>query len=191
MFQKYNLFKKILILLFLIIGVFFTLRFLIKYSLGINLPLIKIGLALIESLIFVLAMFLFFQTFKYFRFPKLFYAKRIYENEIFFNIIGVPIYRKVLIGSFVRHMNPRVYLKGRDREYLAVFIEETKQSETSHFIALILTWSIQFLYLVEKEYVLFVSLTLFSILFNFYPIQLLRKNRFHFEVKDKNNSIIV
>lgn len=183
MLQKYNIFIKLLAIIIVFGSIFFALQFLIEFSLGMEQPLLKIGLALVESLLLVFSTFFFFQAFKYFRLPNFFYQKRVYEKDFFFTAIGVSIYRNVLVNSFLRHANPRVYLTGRKREYIHIFIEETKQSETSHFLALLFTWAIQLYYIAHLEFVLFFSLTLFTILFNFYPIQLQRKNRFIFEGK--------
>tara|TARA_Y100000385_G_C12711634_1_gene474837 strand:+ start:205 stop:483 length:279 start_codon:yes stop_codon:yes gene_type:complete len=74
-------------------------------------------------------------------------------------------------------LNKRVYLKGKPSSYLRVFIEETKQSETSHVISIIFTLSIQLLYLKYDFWVHFYSLSTFTIIFNVYPLLLQRMNR--------------
>ncbi len=86
----------------------------------------------------------------------------------------------------MRHINPRVYLKGRKRDYIKILYEETKQSETAHIISLIVTVPIQFNYLVSDKMFCFLTLSLFSIFFNIYPILLQRMNRFLLESRLNN-----
>ncbi len=86
----------------------------------------------------------------------------------------------------MRHINPRVYLKGRKRDYIKILYEETKQSETAHIISLIVTVPIQVNYLVSDKIFCFLTLSLFSIFFNVYPILLQRMNRFLLESRLNN-----
>jgi len=125
--------------------------------------------------------FMIFQTFKYFRFPSNYYTKRKIETELFFKLIGVPIFRKLLINSFFKYLNRRVYLKGKQGDRFIIFIEETKQSETSHVISLVLTFGIQILLIINDRFYDFWMLLLFNVLFNLYPILLQRRNRFLIE----------
>lgn len=125
--------------------------------------------------------FMIFQTFKYFRFPNNYYVKRKMESELFFKSIGVPLFRKLLINSFFKYLNRRVYLKGKKGDRFIKFIEETKQSETSHFISLVITLGIQVLLIINYRFYDFWMLLLFNVLFNLYPILLQRRNRFLIE----------
>tara|TARA_B110000483_G_scaffold161020_1_gene190901 strand:- start:446 stop:925 length:480 start_codon:yes stop_codon:yes gene_type:complete len=130
--------------------------------------------------------FLFFQTFKYVRMPKSFYLQRQYENRKYFKYLGVNIFRFLLINSFFRHLNNRVYLKGKAKDYLLTFIEETKQSETSHIISGIFPLSIQLLYLKNGLIEHFIWLSIFNIILNLYPLLLQRMNRFNMFAKYPN-----
>ena len=130
--------------------------------------------------------FIYFQLFKYHRLPQRCYEKRRFENDTYFKRLGLPIYHFVLTHSFLRYFNPRVYLKGRKRDYIKIYYEETKQSETSHWMTIAITGIIQLGFLYEGDILLFVSLTLFSISFNVYPILLQRKNRFALESRFKS-----
>ena len=125
--------------------------------------------------------FMIFQTFKYFRFPMYYYKRRKIESELFFKSIGVPIFRKILINSFFRYLNRRVYLKGKKGDRFVKFMEETKQSETSHFISLVITIGIQILLSIDNRFYDFWILLFFNMIFNFYPILLQRMNRFKIE----------
>ena len=125
--------------------------------------------------------FMIFQTFKYFRFPNSYYNKRKIESELFFKSIGVPIFRKLLINSFFKYLNRRVHLRGKKGDRFIIFIEETKQSETSHFISLVITLGIQVLLIINYRFYDFWMLLLFNVLFNLYPILLQRMNRFLIE----------
>tara|TARA_B110000305_G_scaffold240981_1_gene313313 strand:- start:444 stop:923 length:480 start_codon:yes stop_codon:yes gene_type:complete len=130
--------------------------------------------------------FLFFQTFKYVRMPKSFYLQRQYETRKYFKYLGVNIFRFLLINSFFRHLNNRVYLKGKAKDYLLTFIEETKQSETSHIISGIFPLSIQLLYLKNGLIEHFIWLSIFNIILNLYPLLLQRMNRFNMFAKYPN-----
>ncbi len=187
MFQKYSIFIKILILVLIFVPLYFLETVLFSFSANVKSPLIQISITLIQSLAPILFCFFFFQTFKYFRLPTCYYKNRPFENEKYFRILGVSIFRKILVNSFLRHANSRVYLKGRSKDYLRVFLEETKQSETSHLFAIFLTLIPQFLYLRSGQMMNFWLLTLFSVFFNLYPMLLQRKNRFHFESRLTNN----
>ena len=129
--------------------------------------------------------FFFFQAFKYIRFPSSFYQKRRIETDLWFNLLGVQIFRLVLINSFFKRLNTRVYLKERGRAYHKVFIEETKQSETSHMLSFFATFIAQLIFLYHECFDDFIVLTIFSIVFNIYPMLLQRKNRFYMLKKHK------
>ena len=60
-------------------------------------------------------------------------------------------------------------------------MEETKQSETSHFISLVITIGIQILLSIDNRFYDFWILLFFNMIFNFYPILLQRMNRFKIE----------
>jgi len=150
-----------------------------------NIPA-KIVLSFLLCLIPIIIAFTLYQNFKGFRFNRRVYIKRGYESNFFFKLIGVPLYQYILVNSFLKHANPRVYLNGRKREYIKIYHEETKQSETSHLLSLFGTWPIQIIYITEGQYLMFFTLTLFTVLFNFYPIQLQRMNRFVLEERFNN-----
>lgn len=111
--------------------------------------------------------------------PAKFYTQRKYETEKYFKFIGVNIFRLLLINSIFRHLNKRVYLKGRPKEYINTYLEETKQSETSHIISGIFPLSLQLLYLKYGFIEHFMWLTIFNVLLNLYPFLLQRMNRFN------------
>jgi hypothetical protein len=135
--------------------------------------------------------FIFFQIYKYFRFHHGFYLKRRFESEKYFTALGVPTFRVLLINSFFKHLNRRVCLKGKGEDRFLKFIEETKQSETSHFISFVGTMIFQFVLLCEGAFVLHSFLLIFNLLFNVYPILLQRMNRFSVEKRmESTNSII-
>ena len=156
---------------------FTVLYYLFKISLSETRTLYIFGITLIQGWNLVLTGFLFFQSFKYFRLSVKFYERKKLETEIFFKATGVGVFRLFLINSPFRYLNKRVYLKGRSKDYLKTFIEETKQSETSPLISMICTFSIQILYLKYECWEHFIWLTIFSILLNLYPILLQRMNR--------------
>ena len=125
--------------------------------------------------------FMFFQTFKYVRVSKGFYKKRKFESMNYFKYLGVPIFRIILVNSFFRHFNSRVYFKGKGSGRLKIFVEETRQAETSHLFALLATLPIQ-IYLASKgELLSALMISLWSIFFNIYPMLLQRMNRFYIQ----------
>jgi hypothetical protein len=181
MLGKYNKSIRIIILVICYLAMLQLELFLFKNSSLTDNLMLNIGFALAQCLLVIFCAFLFFQAFKYVRLPSKYYFKKTFESRFYFKYLGVLIYRYILINSFMRYANSRVYLKGKKREYLSVFHEETKQSETSHVSSFTITLFIQFSYLYQGEIILFFSLTLFSIFFNVYPILLQRNNRFETE----------
>ena len=178
MLYRFNFFQKV-VLLIIFYGIIFTISFyLFKYSLEVNDSFQIILINFIQTWDLMLVGFLFFQAFKYVRMPSKFYIKKNYESKNYFKYLGVNIFRLFLINSFFRYLNKRVYLKGRPKEYIFTYIEETKQSETSHIISGIFPLSIQLLYLKYGLIEHFISLTIFNILLNLYPFLLQRMNRF-------------
>jgi len=178
MLYRFNFFQKVIILIFLY-SVIFTISFLLfKFSLEVNNSFQIILINFVQTWDLMLVGFLFFQAFKYVRMPRKFYEKKNYESKNYFNYLGVNVFRLVLINSFFRHLNKRVYLKGRPKEYIFTYIEETKQSETSHIISGIFPLSLQLLYLKYGLIEHFIWLTIFNILLNLYPFLLQRMNRF-------------
>jgi hypothetical protein len=127
--------------------------------------------------------FVFYQTFKYFRLPKRFYRQLPFEKTAFFRRIGVLQFRKILINSFFRHLNPRVYVRKRSRDEFLRLIEETKQAETSHLLSGLVTFIFQILYLFNDHFLSFCLLSFFNLVFNLYPLLLQRCNRFQFLAK--------
>ena len=178
MLYRFNFFQKV-VLLIIFYSIIFTISFyLFKYSLEVNDSFQIILINFIQTWDLMLVGFLFFQAFKFVRMPSKFYIKKNYESKNYFKYLGVNIFRLFLINSFFRHLNKRVYLKGRPKEYIFTYIEETKQSETSHIISGIFPLSIQLLYLKYGLIEHFISLTIFNILLNLYPFLLQRMNRF-------------
>lgn len=184
MFKELHLLVKIPLLLsfYAVLGI--GEWFLYHYSLSVESVSLQIVLTFIQCWWLILVGFLFFQIFKYFRLPKFFYRQRFYETDLLFKVLGLNLFRFILINSFFKLLNPRVYLKGRGKKYFRTFHAETEQSETSHLFSMLATLVPQIYFLIEFEYVLFWSLTLWSILFNLYPMMLQRKNRFIMEEKN-------
>jgi len=93
-----------------------------------------------------------------------------------YKLLGVELYRRLLIKSPFRKLNQRVYLRGR-KEYVTIFHEETKRSETSHLIGLLigLVFTGYFCYVNNKTQA---NLSIFfNLVMNVYPILLQRYNR--------------
>lgn len=186
MFYKLNLYQKIIALCLLYTIVFSISFYLFKYSMETITSREIILFNFLQVWDLMLVGFLFFQTFKYVRMPKSFYLQRKYENKKYFKYLGVNLFRLLLINSFFRHLNNRVYLKGKAKNYLLTFIEETKQSETSHIISGIFPLSIQLLYLKYGLIEHFIWLSIFNIILNLYPLLLQRMNRFNMFTKYPN-----
>jgi len=186
MFYKLNFYQKVITLCLLYAIVFSISFYLFKFSLQAIKSWEIILFNFLQVWDLMLVGFLFFQTFKYVRMPNNFYLQRKYETKKYFKYLGVNIFRLLLINSFFRHLNKRVYLKGRAKEYIFTFIEETKQSETSHIISGIFPLSIQLLYLKYGLIEHFIWLSIFNIIFNLYPFLLQRMNRFNMLVKYPN-----
>lgn len=184
MFQNFNKISKFLLIVGVLTIVAIIELFLHKLGLNNNKGLVFI--TLLECCLLMLTGFFYFQTYKYHRLWSSFYNKTRLESPNFYKYIGVPIFQYILINSFMRYVNPRVYLKGRNRDYVKVFHEETKQSETAHVISLLVTIPPQLNYFFSDKTVCFWSLTAFSIFFNIYPILLQRMNRFILEARLKN-----
>lgn len=136
----------------------------------------------------MLSGFFLYQIFKDIRFPAFVYKIRRFETEKLYRLLGVELFQFILINSFMRYGNPRVYLKGKGREYIKIYHEETKQSEGSHYIAILFTLPYFGFYLVDKHYLLFLLLFGFCIFFNAFPSMLQRKNRLILE--NRFNKII-
>ena len=186
MFYKLNLYQKIIALCLLYTIVFSISFYLYKFSMEAITSREIIIFNFLQVWDLMLVGFLFFQTFKYVRMPKSFYLQRQYETRKYFKYLGVNIFRFLLINSFFRHLNNRVYLKGKAKDYLLTFIEETKQSETSHIISGIFPLSIQLLYLKNGLIEHFIWLSIFNIILNLYPLLLQRMNRFNMFAKYPN-----
>ena len=125
MLYRFTHIQKIILILFFY-SIIFTISFqLFKYSLEVNNSASIALINFLQTWNLMLIGFLFFQAFKYVRMPSKFYEKKKYETEKYFRFLGVHIFWLILINSFFRHLNNRVYLKGRPKEYLLTFIEET------------------------------------------------------------------
>lgn len=183
MFQNLKNHIKILILILIFSVVAYLELQLHSYNLSIINPIVNISVSLFECLNLMLIGFFYFQTFKFHRLWRSYYLKKSFETQKYFSLIGVPFFQIILTKSFMRYANPRVYLKGRKREYIKILHEETKQSETSHLITILVTIPYQVNYFLMDKMMLFWSLTLFSIFFNVYPVLLQRMNRFIMEAR--------
>lgn len=179
--QKYSKFTKVIILLFIVSAIFIVEVYLFRSSIKLNTFVWAIALGMLETIGPVLFFFFFFNAFKYCRLSSSYYKRQPFEHESYFRSLGVLVFRYVLVRSFFRYANQRVYLKGRGKAYINVFLEETKQSETSHLFALIVTMVIQVAHLSQHLFKHFWFVSLFSVMFNLYPILLQRRNRFLFE----------
>lgn len=120
--------------------------------------------------------FFYFQAFPSHRLPPNYYQKKSLETEFLYNLLGVELFRRFLITSPFRRLNQRVYLKGR-KEYIAVFFEETKRSETSHLIGLTIGISFLLYFIVQQNKIQCYLAFFFNTLMNVYPILLQRFNR--------------
>lgn len=130
------------------------------------------------SLIF--AAFVFFQTFKYFRFSETYYKQFNFETPKLYRCLGIKVFRWILIHSFFRYLNQRIYFKRKNKTEFSRIIAETQQSETSHFLSGLATLIFQGSFLTQGDYFSFSMLGSFNVLFNLYPILLQRMNRFSF-----------
>lgn len=185
MFYRFNRWQKVIILCLLYIIILLICYLLFLQSLSEkNIEIILY--VFIQTWNLMLIGFFFLQAFKYFRLPQNYYQKIKIESATLYKIFGVNLFRIVLINSFFRHLNKRVYLKGKSTEYLKVFVEETKQSETSHIISMMCTLIIQIIYLNLGYLYQFYWLSIFTILLNIYPILLQRMNRHFIEKKYPN-----
>ena len=120
--------------------------------------------------------FFYFQTFPSHRLPTNYYQRKSLETEFLYKVLGVELFRRFLIKSPFRRLNQRVYLKGR-KEYIAVFLEETKRSETSHLIGLTIGILFIFYFIAQQNRIQFCMAIFFNTLMNVYPILLQRFNR--------------
>jgi len=186
MFYRLNFFQKITTLCLLYAIVFSISFYLFKFSIEATSSWEIILFNFLQVWDLMLVGFLFFQTFKYVRMPENFYLKKKYETKKYFKYLGVNLFRLLLINSFFRHLNNRVYLRKKAKDYIVIFIEETKQSETSHIISGIFPLSIQLLYLKYGLLEHFIWLSIFNIILNIYPLLLQRMNRFNMLIKHPN-----
>jgi hypothetical protein len=120
--------------------------------------------------------FFYFQAFPSHRLPTNYYLKKSIETEFFYTVLGVELFRRFFINSPFRKLNQRVYLKGR-KDYIAVFLEETKRSETSHIIGLIIGIIFTAYFILQQNILQFYFALFFNTLLNIYPILLQRFNR--------------
>lgn len=177
MFLKLPIYLKPLVLL----GVYFILYVLTVFFINSILLtasiIVEIGAAFALIWTLMLVGFFFYQTYKKVYLPKKYYSPKSFENAEFYERLGIVFFQYCLVNSFFKYMNPRVYLKQRGRQYLELFYNETKQSETSHIISGLVTLAVQFLFFYWGEYTAAISLTIFTVIFNVYPFFLQRYNR--------------
>ena len=183
MFQKFPLALKVLVFCCSNLLAFSIAIWAFRQCASSNSWLVQVAFLFILTWSLILGAFLFYQTFKYFRLPQLYYHQLPFENTAFFARMGVQHFRKILINSFFRHLNPRVYIRERSRAEYLRFIEETKQSETSHLLSGFATCIFQLLFLYQADLFPFWVLGSFNLIFNLYPMLLQRSNRFQFLVK--------
>lgn len=157
--------------------------YLFRFSLRESDNIVKISISFIQIWVIILYGFFIFNIFKNLRLPRSYYRIRKIETKRFYDLLLVPAFQFILVNSFFKYLNPRVYVKGRKKDYIITYHKETKQSETSHLLTITLTLFIQGLYLYNGEILLFISLTIFTLIFNLYPILLQRKNRMLLEAK--------
>ncbi len=181
MFHHLKFYQKLILLSILYAFVFIMEIWLYDLSVKSTNHIVAILLTFLQCWNLILVGFLFFQTFKHVTFPKFVYKKLSFESPLYFRILGLNTYQFVLVNSFFRHLNQRVYLKGKSREYIKIYHAETKQSETSHWLSIFPTILVQILFIMNGMYAYFLWLTIWSIIFNLYPILLQRKNRFILE----------
>lgn len=188
MFLKLNIVLKIILL----ICIWGLLLLVSIYLFNLSISYVNYFLKLVSilglCLDLMLSGFFLYQIFKDIRFPAFVYKIRRFETEKLYRLLGVELFQFILINSFMRYGNPRVYLKGKGREYIKIYHEETKQSEGSHYIAILFTLPYFGFYLVDKHYLLFLLLFGFCIFFNAFPSMLQRKNRLILE--NRFNKII-
>ncbi len=177
MFYRLSFIQKVILLVFCYSVIIIICFILFNISLSITYTFCIFLIQFIQSWNLMLIGFLFFQAFKYYRFSKKFYQAKKFETLRFFKLLGVNLYKSFLVNSFFRYLNNRVYLKGRPKKYLLQFVEETKQSETSHIFSMICTSIVQLTYLNIGLWEHAFWLTIFSVLLNLYPILLQRMNR--------------
>jgi hypothetical protein len=120
--------------------------------------------------------FFYFHAFPTHRISPSYYRKKKIESLEFYKTLGVEFFRNRLINSPFKKLNQRVYLKGR-KDYIAVFLEETKRSETSHLIGLIIGIIFTGYFILQQNIMQFYFALFFNTLLNIYPILLQRFNR--------------
>ena len=177
MFLKLNIVLKIILLISIWSLLIIISVYLFKLSNSKSNYFLKILSVLGLCLDLMTSGFFLYQIFKNVRFPAFVYKIRNVETEKLYRLLGVDLFQFILINSFMRYANPRVYLKGKGRDYIKIYHEETKQSESSHYIAILFTLPYFCLYLMKYHYLLFLFLVVFCIFFNIYPSLLQRKNR--------------
>ena len=120
--------------------------------------------------------FFYFHAFPTHRISPSYYRKKKIESLEFYRTLGVEFFRNRLINSPFKKLNQRVYLKGR-KDYIAVFLEETKRSETSHLIGLLIGLFFHLVFILNNAVIAFSCSVFFNLVMNFYPILLQRFNR--------------
>jgi|LakMenE18May11ns_1017448.scaffolds.fasta_scaffold9938094_2 hypothetical protein len=120
--------------------------------------------------------FFYFHAFPTHRISPSYYRKKKIESLEFYKTLGVEFFRNRLINSPFKKLNQRVYLKGR-KDYIAVFLEETKRSETSHLIGLLIGLFFHLVFILNNAVIAFSCSVFFNLVMNLYPILLQRFNR--------------
>jgi hypothetical protein len=120
--------------------------------------------------------FFYFHAFPSHRISPRYYRNKKIESLEFYRALGVEFFRNRLINSPFKKLNQRVYLKGR-KDYIAVFLEETKRSETSHLIGLLIGMFFHIVFIVNNAVIALVCSVFFNLVMNLYPILLQRFNR--------------
>lgn len=110
-------------------------------------------------------------------YPALFAQMRSFERLSFYERIGVPVYRWLLLHSPFRFANTSIYLKDK-RGKAALLVLRTKilEAEWAHIINVLLVL-IAMLFYTEIRW----WLVLWNVVFNVYPVFLQRYNRLRIE----------
>jgi hypothetical protein len=102
---------------------------------------------------------------------------RRFENEVFYERLGVREYKKQLIASWFGKLNKNIFIKGNKREELDTLPQFMCIAELTHAWGLILSLAIAIGCYWAGNWSLFLSITLLNIPINVYPVLLQRYNR--------------
>lgn len=107
----------------------------------------------------------------------------------FHRLLGVKYFRVFLLVFFWGYKkNARKYFNGT-RSGLKNFIYQSKQSEFGHFGGFVFIGLLSIVLLVKAYFLLFVVLTVFNVIANFYPVLLQRHHRIRIEKLIENGNL--